>query len=250
MLTSSNRPVIVLQNVSKRYQRYNGRSIKQALTNAFGGRLRDAPFYALHDLSLEIYPGETIGLIGRNGSGKSTALKLIAGITKPTNGTVTALGRVSPLIELGAGFHPDFSGRDNILLNASILGLSNREARERFESIVDFAELWDFIDMPVKHYSSGMYARLGFAIATHVEPEILLVDEILSVGDAPFQEKCFAKIREFQERGVTIVLVSHATGLIAQFCERAVLLEQGKVVREGEARDVVEQYGMQTTLVE
>jgi ABC-2 type transport system ATP-binding protein len=216
--------------VSKRYQRYNSRSVKQALADIFRTGKEEGHFYALDDVTLDIYAGETVGLVGRNGSGKSTILKLIAGITTPSSGEIRVSGRVSPLLELGAGFHPDFSGRDNIMLNASVLGLSNREARERFDRIVDFAELWDFIDMPVKHYSSGMYARLGFAIATNVEPEILLIDEILSVGDAPFQEKCLRKIQEFQEENVTMVLVSHMVG-IERFCDRVVHLERGRITK-------------------
>jgi len=186
--------------------------------------------------------GETVGLIGRNGSGKSTALKLIAGVMAPTEGEVRVAGRVSPLIELGAGFHPDLTGRENVRLNASILGMTGREIDEQFGSIVDFAELWDFIDTPVKRYSSGMYVRLAFAVAVHTNPEVLLVDEVLSVGDAYFGEKCIEKMYEFQKNGTTIVVVSHSLDLVEQFCERAIWLEHGRVVAEGPSRDVAKRY--------
>lgn len=228
--------------VSKRFQLEEGRTLREFVPALFQGRGWTEPFYALRDITFFLDRGETLGLIGRNGSGKSTILKLIAGVMAPSEGEVRVAGRVSPLIELGAGFHPDLTGRENIYLNASILGMTSREIRAQFDAIVEFAELWEFIDTPVKRYSSGMYARLGFAVAVHSEPEVLLVDEALSVGDAFFEERCLEKMHEFQRRGTTIVVVSHSSELISNFCERAIWLEHGRVVAEGIARDVVRRY--------
>lgn len=228
--------------VSKRFQIQEGRTLREFIPALAKGRGWTPPFYALRDVNLSIARGETVGLVGRNGSGKSTALKLMCGVMVPTEGEVRIRGRVSPLIELGAGFHPDFTGRENIFLNASILGMANKEIRAKFEEIVSFAELWEFIDTPVKRYSSGMYMRLGFAVAIYSDPDILLVDEVLSVGDAAFQEKCLAKMHEFQERGVTIVLVSHGLDMVQRFCQRAFFLDAGHLVTEGEPAAVVQQY--------
>ena len=183
-----------------------------------------------------------VGIIGRNGSGKSTTLKLIAGVTAPSSGEVFVGGRVSPLIELGAGFHPDLTGRENVHLNASILGMTGREIKEQYDAIVEFAELEEFIDTPVKRYSSGMYVRLGFAVAVHSNPEILLVDEVLSVGDSFFQEKSLAKMHEFRDKGTTIVVVSHSPPLIESFCDRAIWLDHGQLVEDGPAKDVLDRY--------
>jgi len=228
--------------VSKRFQLQEGRTLREFMPALFRGKAWSEPFYALRDVSFTIDRGETVGIIGRNGSGKSTLLKLIAGVTAPTSGEVRVAGRVSPLIELGAGFHPDLTGRENVHLNGSILGMPGREIDDQFASIVDFAELWDFIDPPVKRYSSGMYVRLGFAVAVHSKPEILLVDEVLSVGDAFFQEKCLKRMYEFQKDGTSIVVVSHVLGLIEEFCQRAIWLEHGRVVAEGPAAAVVNRY--------
>jgi ABC-type polysaccharide/polyol phosphate transport system ATPase subunit len=189
--------------------------------------------------------GETFGIIGRNGSGKSTILKLIAGVTAPSEGKVLVHGHVSPLIELGAGFHPDLTGRENVFLNACILGMSAKAIRARFEDIISFAELWEFIDTPVKRYSSGMYIRLGFSVAVHSDPDILLVDEVLAVGDAGFQEKCLAKMREFQSRGVTTVLVSHSLDMVQEFCQRALLLDGGHIAATGAPAEMARQYSEQ-----
>jgi ABC-type polysaccharide/polyol phosphate transport system ATPase subunit len=197
---------------------------------------------ALKDVNLEIRSGEFFGIIGRNGSGKSTALKLIAGVTAPTKGEVFVVGRVCPLIELGAGFHPDLTGRENVHLNASILGMSSREINEQFDAIVEFAELAEFIDTPIKRYSSGMYVRLGFAVAVHSNPDLLLVDEVLAVGDTFFQEKCLAKMHEFKDKGITIVLVSHSPALVTSFCDRAIWLDHGRLMADGRADDVVAEY--------
>ena len=228
--------------VSKRFQLQEGRTLREWVPALLKGRGWTDPFYALRDVTFSIDRGETVGIIGRNGSGKSTTLKLIAGVTAPTEGEVRVEGRVSPLIELGAGFHPDLTGRENVHLNASILGMSGKEIHQQFDNIVDFAELWEFIDTPVKRYSSGMYVRLGFAVAVHSNPEVLLVDEVLSVGDAFFQEKCLAKMHEFQRQGTTIVVVSHSLDLVASFCERAIWLDHGRIVAEGPAAAVVQQY--------
>ncbi len=234
--------VIEFDSVSKRCQLREGRTLGEFMPAFFRGRGWSPPFYALHDVSFSIEQGETFGIIGHNGSGKSTLLKLIADVMAPSEGVVRVSGLVSPLIELGAGFHPDMTGRENIFLNASILGMPNREIGARFSDIVAFSELAEFIDTPVKRYSSGMYVRLGFAVAAHSDPDILLVDEVLAVGDAAFQQKCFGKIREFQRQGVTIVLVSHALSLVEEFCHRALLLDHGRVTAEGSPQDVVHRY--------
>ncbi len=228
--------------MTKRFALAEGKTLREFVPAFLRGRGFTNEFCALEDVSFSIDRGETVGIIGRNGSGKSTALKLIAGVMAPSSGTVLVAGRISPLIELGAGFHPDLTGRENVNLNATILGMSAREIAGQFDAIVDFAELHDFIDTPVKRYSSGMYMRLGFAVAVHSSPDILLVDEVLSVGDAFFQEKCLAKMHEFKEQGVTIVVVSHSPDLIAKFCDRAIWLDHGRLQAEGPSRSVVEQY--------
>jgi ABC-2 type transport system ATP-binding protein len=234
--------VIEFVNVSKRFVLEEGRTLREFIPALINGRGWSHPFYALQDVSFSAYKGETLGIVGRNGSGKSTSLKLIAGVMAPTEGEVQVHGRISPLIELGAGFHPDLTGRENVSLNASILGMTGREIRARFNDIVDFAELWEFMDTPVKRYSSGMYMRLAFAVAVHSDPDILLIDEVLAVGDAVFAEKCFAKVREFQERGVTIVIVSHSPDTIKDFCSRALLIHGGHLLADGSPEDVMRQY--------
>ncbi len=233
---------ISLHNVSKLFRKQKQKTFKEFLPALFGGQSTSETFWALSDVSLEIKKGETFGIIGPNGSGKSTLLKLIAGVTKPTKGSITVNGRIAPLIELGAGFHPELTGRENVVLNGVILGMKRVEVEKKFKEIVDFAELWEFIDQPVKHYSSGMYLRLAFAVAVHTDPEILLIDEILAVGDAAFQAKCMAKMNEFREQGKTIVIVTHALDTVNSFCERAVFLKHGHVQRLGEAKSVVEMY--------
>jgi ABC-type polysaccharide/polyol phosphate transport system ATPase subunit len=240
--TGSDLPEIEFENVSKRFQLTEGGSLREFVPAFFKGRGFTEPFYALRDVSFRIGRGETVGIVGRNGSGKSTMLKLIAGVMAPTTGEVRVYGRVSPLIELGAGFHPDLTGRENIHLNASILGMSSKEIKQQFQAIVDFAELWDFIDTPVKRYSSGMYIRLGFAVAVHSEPEILLVDEVLSVGDTYFQEKCLAKMHDFQARGTTMVLVSHSMETVQRFCERVIFINGGRLIDEGPPAKIIDEY--------
>lgn len=199
-------------------------------------------FHALTDLSFEINKGDTVGIVGRNGSGKSTLLQLICGILQPTSGAAVYNGRIAALLELGAGFNPEFTGRENVYLNGSILGLSRREIDECFDSILNFAGIGEFIDQPVKMYSSGMYIRLAFAVAINVRPDILIVDEALSVGDTLFQAKCFAKFREFQKKGVTIIFVTHSIDLVVRYCNKVCLLDQGKMKAFGNSQDVIDQY--------
>jgi len=233
---------IQFDRVSKRFQLHEGTTLREFVPAILRGHGWSEPFYALRDVTFSVDRGETVGIIGRNGCGKSTALKLMAGVMAPTEGDVRVSGRVSPLIELGAGFHPDLTGEENIYLNACILGMSSGEVRERFNDIVSFAELWDFVDTPVKRYSSGMYMRLGFAVAIYSDPDILLVDELLSVGDAHFQDKCLAKMHEFQSNGVTIAVVSHAMDLVKRFCQRVVLIDGGHLVEDGAPQEVVPRY--------
>lgn len=242
MQTAFDAPEIEFRNVTKSFALAEGRTLREFFQGVLRGKAFGEEFHALSDVTFSIDQGETVGIVGRNGSGKSTALKLIAGVSAPTSGTVLISGRVSPLIELGAGFHPDLTGRENIHLNASILGMTAKETAEQFDAIVEFAELQEFIDTPVKRYSSGMYMRLGFSVAIHSSPDILLVDEVLAVGDTFFQEKCVAKMHEFQAQGVTIVLVSHVPTMITKFCDRAIWLEHGRIQAEGPARHVVDQY--------
>jgi ABC-type polysaccharide/polyol phosphate transport system ATPase subunit len=240
--TASNGYAVEFQGVSKRFVLEEGRSLREFVPALLKGGGWEAPFHALRDVSFHVKSGESIGIVGRNGSGKSTTLKLIAGVMAPSAGEVHVHGRVSPLIELGAGFHPDLTGRENVHMNASILGMTSREIKERFDEIVEFAELWEFMDTPVKRYSSGMYMRLGFAVAAYSDPDILLVDEVLAVGDAVFAEKCLEKVREFQQRGVTIVIVSHSPDTITEFCERALLIDHGRLIEDGHPDAVLQHY--------
>jgi ABC-2 type transport system ATP-binding protein len=205
-------------------------------------RAEAAEVWALRDVSLEVEPGDAVGLVGRNGSGKTTLLSLIAGIITPTSGRVEAGGRVASLLELGAGFHPDFSGRENVYLNGSLYGLKRRTIDERFDEIVAFAELERFIDNPVRTYSSGMYMRLGFAVAAHIDADVLLLDEVFAVGDEEFQRKCFGKIFEYKQRGGTIVFVSHDAASVERLCRRAVLLRNGRVELDGSAQEAIARY--------
>ena len=240
-------PAIELTNVSKVYRKYSGKqfaTLKSALLQR--SILRDLQpsetFPALAGVSFAVSKGSTYGVIGRNGSGKSTALKLVAGITKPTSGVVRVQGRISALIELGAGFHPEISGRENVFINGIMLGLSKREIQDRFDEIVDFAELREFIDAPVKTYSSGMYMRLGFAVAIHVDPDVLLVDEVLAVGDEGFTHKCLDKFAEFRRRNKTILLVTHSLALVERFCDEALWLDAGRAMDHGDPKRVVGSY--------
>jgi ABC-2 type transport system ATP-binding protein len=230
---------IEIDHLSKQFRLYNEKvsSLKERAIH--GGKLTYEPFWALRDVSADINEGETYGILGRNGSGKSTLLKCVAGILKPTSGEVRIRGSLAAMLELGAGFQQELSGRDNIYLNGSLLGLSRAEIARRFDDIVAFAELEQFIDNQVKYYSSGMYVRLGFAVAVNVEPDILLVDEVLAVGDAAFQRKCLDHVRRFQREGRTIVVVSHATDVIRQNCERCMVLSHGNVIAIDEAGEAI-----------
>jgi lipopolysaccharide transport system ATP-binding protein len=215
----------------------------------FRGRRRDVAsrtvpeaIWAIKDLSFEVQPGEVLGVIGRNGSGKSTLLKILARITAPTEGFAILGGRVGALLEVGTGFHPDLSGRQNILLNGTMLGMTPRDIRNCEEAIIEFAEIGDFIDTPVKHYSSGMFMRLAFAVAAHLDAEIMLVDEVLAVGDAAFQEKCKSKIREIARSGRTILFTSHDMDAVSQICSAAIVLDSGRMVYNGSASGAIDQY--------
>jgi ABC-type polysaccharide/polyol phosphate transport system ATPase subunit len=241
-------PAVVADGVTKVYRRFlhqhQFRTLKSALlTGSLITDLRpDETFTALDGVSFEVPRGTTFGVIGENGSGKSTLLKLLAGITKPTRGSLRVAGRISALIELGAGFHPEISGRENVAINGIMLGLTRREVEERFDEIVDFAELREFIDAPVKTYSSGMYMRLGFSVAIHVDPDVLLIDEVLAVGDEAFTRKCLDKIGEFRRRGKTIVLVTHSLGLVEKMCDEALWLRHGRKAGIGDPKRVVDAY--------
>lgn len=233
---------IEIHDVSKEFRLYHERnqSLKAALMR--GKRAKYDEFWALKDVSFEIPQGSTFGLIGENGSGKSTLLKLIAGIYRPSSGDIRTTGSLAALLELGSGFHQELSGRENVYLNGSILGMSKKEIDGRFDEIVDFAGIGQFIDQPVKNYSSGMYVRLGFSVAINVDPDILMVDEVLAVGDAAFQEKCMEKFAAFRRAGKTVVIVSHAMGSLRTMCDQAVWLEHGKVVKYGDAMELVDSY--------
>ncbi len=237
---------ISLERVSKIYQLWGKRSQFATLKSALLKRkiipTPEASVRALRDVSFSIHRGEAFGIIGRNGSGKSTLLKLISGILKPTSGRVVVTGRIAALIELGAGFHPEITGRENIYINGIMLGLSRREIESRFDQIVEFSGIRQFIDQPVKTYSSGMYVRLGFAVAVHVDPDILLIDEVLSVGDEEFSAKCTAKIQEMKYRGVTLVFVTHQLDQVRNLCDRAVWLERGEIGASGDPARVVDAY--------
>jgi lipopolysaccharide transport system ATP-binding protein len=240
-----NHPLVELVNVSRMFamRRDRSRSIQDLFIRLFGrsSQTQDL-FWPLKDISLSISPGDCVGIIGPNGSGKSTLLKLVTGILEPTEGTMTVCGRLSSLLELGAGFQPDLTGRENIYLNGSIYGLSRAQINDRMDRIIDYAELGEFIDTPVKHYSSGMYVRLGFAVAIHTEPDLLLVDEVLAVGDLSFQRKCLASIYQFRNSGGTILLVSHDLSTIQSICTRVLWLEDGLIQADGNATDVIMHY--------
>ncbi|OPX85116.1 MAG: Teichoic acids export ATP-binding protein TagH [Pelotomaculum sp. PtaB.Bin104] len=233
---------VEISDVWKRFNIYQDRANSLKEKMIFWNRQRSEIFWALKKINLIVQKGKTVGLIGRNGSGKSTLLKIISRILYPTEGEVRVDGRMSTLLELGAGFHADFTGRENIFLNASILGFTRKEIKERLNDIITFAELGDFIDNPVRNYSSGMYMRLGFAVAVHVDPDILLIDEVLAVGDMAFQEKCIARIRDLQNQGKTIILVTHAPKQIEDLCHLAVWLDHGEIRLSGPSREVAQAY--------
>jgi ABC-2 type transport system ATP-binding protein len=234
----ANAPAIEVRDVSKRFRIYREKptSLKQRLLTS---RSRAEDFWALHDVALDVGEGSTFGLIGHNGSGKTTLLKCVAGILRPTSGAILQRGRLAALLELGAGFHPELTGRENVYLNASFLGLSRKQTDAAFDDIVAFAELERFIDTEVKFYSSGMLVRLGFAVAVYVEPDVLLIDEVLAVGDEAFQAKCLNRVREFQREGRTIVLVTHALDTVTEICDRAAMLHHGELHAIGMPAEVV-----------
>jgi ABC-type polysaccharide/polyol phosphate transport system ATPase subunit len=247
---------IEVRDVRKVYRRYGRRTQFGTLKSALLSRGRgwdsnDATtFEALRGVSFDVAEGKTFGIVGRNGSGKSTMLKLIAGIGKPTSGNVRVHGRVSALIELGAGFHPEISGRDNVFINGMMLGLSKREVAKRFDEIVAFADMQDFIDAPVKTYSSGMYMRLGFSVAINVDPEVLLVDEVLAVGDEAFTHKCLDKFADFKRRGKTVLLVTHMLDLVTRFCDEALWLDHGVSRAQGDPKRVIDAYRLDVAVAE
>lgn len=237
-------PIIHLENVSVRYRLPSERigTLKEYAIRFLQRRLRHRDFWAVHDLSLSVNRGEVFGIVGDNGAGKSTLLKVISKVLRPTEGRVRIYGKIAPLLELGAGFHPELSGRENIFLNGALLGYSHEEMANVFDEVVAFSELAPFIDAPIRTYSSGMYARLGFAVATAHQPEILIVDEILSVGDEAFQKKCRDRIAGFRENGATVLMVSHNLNHISGMCNRAAWLDHGKLCALGTANEVITKY--------
>lgn len=247
-------PIISVRNLSKTYQiggpREKYKRLSESVTDALlhprkwlSSRTNTREtFYALRDVSFDVYPGEVVGIIGRNGAGKSTLLKILSGITYPSAGEIELNGRVGSLLEVGTGFHPELTGRENIYFNGSVLGMTRREIDDKFDEIVTFAGIDEFLDTPVKRYSSGMTVRLGFAVAAHLEPEILVVDEVLAVGDAEFQKKCLGKMQEVSEGGRTVLFVSHNMAAVSGLCNRAVLLDRGEIASEGLPDDVIQDY--------
>jgi len=233
--------VIEVQNVSKKFTRHAGQMLlRNHITRFFTGQKED-PFFALKHVSFSVEHGESLAVIGSNGAGKSTLLGLVAGVSQPDEGTVAVNGRVSALLELGSGFHPDLTGRENVRLNAALLGLSRKQTAEAFELIVEFSGIREFIDEPLRTYSTGMVMRLAFSVAIHRDPEVLLIDEILAVGDAAFQTKCIDKVHEFRNAGKTLLCVSHSN-MIRQLCDRAIWLDHGELILSGAVGDVLEAY--------
>ncbi len=235
---------IRLENVTQRFRVIQERpdTLRELFSKFFHHESRYHNFDAVKNVSFDVPHGQMVGLIGRNGSGKSTLLKIIAGVYRPTAGKVEVTGSLAPLIELGAGFHHDLTGRENILLNGLLMGYSKRQMLEREERIIEFSEIGDFIDSPVKQYSSGMYMRLAFSVATEIDPDILLIDEILAVGDAPFKQKCVQRMQNFRQAGKTIVLVSHTMDQVALLCDRAILIDQGTIMADGPPEEVIAVY--------
>lgn len=239
-------PVITFENVSKTYPLYHHITggIKNLIFNLYKGieAIRNSKYEALHDISFQVFKGETFGIIGKNGAGKSTILGLVAGVLKPTKGRVMVRGRISPLLELGAGFHPELTGRENILLKGVLIGLTRLEISGKMDEIIRFSELDDFIDQPVRIYSSGMLARLGFSIVASLNPELLLIDEILAVGDSEFQKKCLERMAEFKKGGVTMLLVSHSAEQVENNCDRVIWIENHRIKMLGSPLDVLSKY--------
>jgi ABC-type polysaccharide/polyol phosphate transport system ATPase subunit len=241
----TDKPVVIsVENIIQRFRVIHERpdTLRELFSKFFRHEARYHDFDAVSNVSFNVHEGEMVGIIGRNGSGKSTLLKIIAGVYRPTAGRVSVSGSIAPLIELGAGMHGELTGRENILLNGLLMGFSKQEMREREQRIIEFAELGEFIDAPVKQYSSGMYMRLAFAVATEVEPDILVVDEILAVGDLAFQQKCFARLDRFRQTEKTILFVTHSLDQVLDHCDRAILLEKGKMIIDGSPEKAVELY--------
>lgn len=239
-IETAREPSIIIDSVSKVFLKRNAHSFKETFIGWIKRkRVRTDVFTALHDLSFQVGQGESVAVLGMNGSGKSTTLKLVSGVLEPDQGRVFTRGRVAGLIEVGAGFHPDLSGRENVYLNAAILGMKKTQIDERFDDIVAFSEIGEFIDQEVKHYSSGMFMRLAFSVAIHVEADVLLVDEVLSVGDPPFRAKCAEKIKELAERGVTMLVVSHDMNMVKQLCERGIVIRNGRKFFDGPIDEAV-----------
>lgn len=253
------KPIIRVENISKQYrlgvQTRSNITLRESLVQTARAPFRALKnqnsqaeardknsFWALKDVSFDVYPGEVVGIIGRNGAGKSTLLKILSRITEPTRGKIELFGRIGSLLEVGTGFHPELTGRENIFLNGAILGMRREEIAKKFDEIVEFAEIERFLDTPVKHYSSGMYVRLAFAVAAHLEPEILVVDEVLAVGDAEFQKKCLGKMDEVSKTGKTVLFVSHQMGMLAQLCTSCILLKQGVKIEQGKSDKVIDSY--------
>jgi lipopolysaccharide transport system ATP-binding protein len=258
------KPIIKVENIAKQYRIGASQASYQTLRDTIadavrsplrrrrrrGGAKADETVWALSDVSFEVLPGEVVGIIGRNGAGKSTVLKILSRITEPTKGRVELYGRVASLLEVGTGFHPELTGRENVFLNGAILGMRRAEIAAKFDEIVAFAEIEKFIDTPVKRYSSGMYLRLAFAVAAHLDPDILIVDEVLAVGDAGFQRKCLNKMQDVRQQGRTVLFVSHNMAAVTRLCRRAILLDEGRVLRDGSSHQVVSAYlgsGLGTT---
>jgi ABC-type polysaccharide/polyol phosphate transport system ATPase subunit len=235
--------LIQVSNVSKVFRRHTGRKLlREQIGDLFRRRREEDVFHALKNVSFRVAEGESVALIGENGAGKSTMLSLVTGLAKPDEGTVKVTGRVAALLELGSGFHPDLTGEENVFMNAALLGFAERQAKARFNSIVEFSEIGEFISEPIRTYSSGMVLRLAFAVAVHVDPAILVVDEVLGVGDAHFQEKCTKKIAELRSQGITMLSVSHSPKMVLDFCDRAIWLHHGELVRDGAAEPVLQEY--------
>ncbi|MFA6400830.1 MAG: ABC transporter ATP-binding protein [Salinivirgaceae bacterium] len=246
------KPILEIKNISKKYKLRGQESpyltFRDALTSGFKKNKTKDEFWALQDVSFDVYPGESIGIIGRNGAGKSTLLKILSRITPTTTGEIISRGRIASLLEVGTGFHAELSGRENIFLNGSILGLTKKEITKQFDAIVDFSGVEKFLDTPLKHYSSGMQLRLAFAVAAHLEPEILIIDEVLAVGDAAFQQKCIGKMDEVSKSGRTILFVSHNLSQVQTLCNKGILLEEGKQLMQGQIDEVINRYSLNSRI--
>jgi len=246
------KPILEIQNISKKFRINHEQepylSLRDSISSIFKSKTSQEDFWALKDISFNVMPGDTVGIIGKNGAGKSTLLKILSKITPPTSGKIIGRGRIASLLEVGTGFHPELSGRENVFMNGSILGMRRAEIQKNFDAIVDFSEVTKFIDTPLKHYSSGMQLRLAFSVAAFLEPGILIIDEVLAVGDAEFQKKCLGKMEDVSKSGRTILFVSHNLAAVENLCSNAILLDQGKIVAHGQVDGVVRKYQASHTL--